>query len=681
LILGWNCFADSEFNNTDFEKTLFSVRHVISQANLMDKNLPANRGTALCASSSVLLPSVRILIEKIYPEIDCGRYPVKRVVGDRCDVWADIYRDGHELLRANLLCRRADSATWSSVPMRLHGNDRWVGTFDLTESTQYRYTIEAWTDVFGSWQERIVRKRAAGQDLALDLLEGEQMVLAATTLAQRKLAHASTDLEALLSGEMTTFMQEWGPRADVTRLDRELEVVVDRKEARFASWYEIFPRSQGTIAGRSASFNDCIARLDDIAAMGFDTVYLVPIHPIGEKNRKGRNNAVVASSDDPGSPYAIGSKLGGHDAVHPDLGTLDDFRAFVLACRNRGMEVALDLAVQCAPDHPWISQHPEWFAFRADGSIRYAENPPKQYQDIVNLNFDTTAAPAIWKAIRGIVDFWIAQGVSVFRVDNPHTKPFSFWEWLIREVQSEHAGVIFLSEAFTRPKLMRGLAKLGFTQSYTYFTWRNNKRELTEYFTELTREELREYFRPHLFTNTPDILPRFLQEGGPPAFRIRAVLAATLAGLFGIYNGFELCENRALPNSEEYLDSEKYQYKVWDWDRPGNIKSLIGALNRIRRENSVFEDWLNLEFLDCDNERVIFYTRGRRVFIAVSLDPYFAQETTIELPLAALQIAEHQDFMATNLLTGALMHWVGPRQKIHLEPNAPALIVAIRTAL
>jgi starch synthase (maltosyl-transferring) len=631
--------------------------------------------------SSVQARGGRVLIEKIYPELDCGRYPVKRVVGDRLEVWADIYRDGHEVLRANLLCRRRNSATWSSVSMRLNDNDRWVGAFDLTDNARYCYTIEAWTAPFASWRQRILRKRDAGQDLALDLLEGQQMVAAATSLAPHKPALGGTDLEALLSAEMTAFMEEWGPRADVTRLDRELEVVVDRKEARFASWYEMFPRSQGSVAGRSASFKDCIERLNDVAAMGFDTVYLVPIHPIGEANRKGRNNALTTEPGDPGSPYAIGSRLGGHDVVHPDLGTLDDFRTFVAACRNRGMEVALDLAVQCAPDHPWISQHPDWFAFRADGSIRYAENPPKQYQDIVNLNFDTAAAPAIWDALRGVVDFWIAQGVRVFRVDNPHTKPFPFWAWLIREIQSERPDVLFLSEAFTRPKLMRGLAKLGFTQSYTYFTWRNDKSELTEYFTELTREEPREYLRPHLFTNTPDILPRFLQEGGPPAFRIRAILAATLAGLFGIYSGFELCENRALPNSEEYLDSEKYQYKVWDWDRPGNIKSLISALNRIRRKNPVFEDWLNLEFLRCDNENVIFYTRGRQVFIAVSLDPFAGQETTIDLPLAEMNIAESQDFAAIDLLTGANMRWVGPRQTIYLEPNAPALIVRIEMLL
>jgi starch synthase (maltosyl-transferring) len=342
------------------------------------------------------------------------------------------------------------------------------------------------------------------------------------------------------------------------------------------------------------------------------------------------------------------------------------------------MEVALDLAIQCAPDHPWVTQHPDWFAFRTDGSIRYAENPPKQYQDIVNLNFDADAHGAIWQAIRSVVTFWIDQGVRVFRVDNPHTKPFPFWEWLIRTIQAERPDILFLSEAFTRPKLMQSLAKIGFTQSYTYFTWRNEKRELIEYFTELTRGEAKEYLRPHLFTNTPDILPRFLQEGGAAAFRIRAVLAATIAGLFGIYNGFEMCENRALPDSEEYLDSEKYQYKVWDWNRPGNIKPLITALNRIRRENAAFEDWLNLEFLTCENERVIFYSRRNEVFIALSLDPVAAQEAVIERPLAALHIAEHEDVILDNLLTGDSVHWVGRRQRVRLFPEAPAFIARLR---
>ncbi|HLI21480.1 MAG TPA: alpha-1,4-glucan--maltose-1-phosphate maltosyltransferase, partial [Stellaceae bacterium] len=576
------------------------------------------------------------MIERIYPELDCGRYPIKRVVGDRVEVWADIYRDGHDILRAALLYRPEGASRWQRAAMRLYDNDRWTGSFVVSENRRYCYTIEAWTDPFASWRDRMQRKHAAHQDVMPELGEGRALVRKAETRGGRAILPPAASAEAMLGDELAAAMEEWGPREDLTRLDPTLQIIVDRKAARFASWYEMFPRSQGTLPGHGATFADCIARLDDIAAMGFDTIYLPPIHPIGEKNRKGRNNAVAAAPGDPGSPYAIGSALGGHDAINPELGTLDEFRGFVAACAQRGMEVALDLAVQCAPDHPWVAQHPEWFEFRDDGTIRYAENPPKQYQDIVNVDFRSPAWPALWKAIRDIVTFWIAQGVRIFRVDNPHTKPFPFWEWLIRDVQSAHPDILFLSEAFTRPKIMRQLAKLGFSQSYTYFTWRNEKQELIDYFTELTREEPREYLRPHLFTNTPDILPKFLQDGGTPAFRIRAILAATLGSLFGIYNGFELCENRALPNSEEYADSEKYEYKVWDWDRPGNIKPLIAALNRIRRSHAAFEDWRNLDFHPCDNDRVLFYGRGNAVFIAVSLDPAAAQETMLELPLPAL---------------------------------------------
>jgi starch synthase (maltosyl-transferring) len=629
------------------------------------------------AAAPGLSPGARIAIERVYPELDGGRYPIKRVVGDQLEVWADIYRDGHDVLRAALLYQPEGAPRWHSAPLRLFENDRWTGAISLTENRRYRYTIEAWTDLFASWRDRALRKRGAGQDIAAELDEGRALVRDAETRSGRTLAPSDANADLLLAADLAEAMIDIGPRADVTRFDPLLEVIVDRKEARFAAWYEIFPRSQGTAPGRSATFRDGIARLDDIAAMGFDTVYLPPIHPIGEKNRKGLNNTLTAGPGDPGSPYAIGSALGGHDAVHPELGTLDDFRAFVAACAERGMEVALDLAVQCAPDHPWVAQHPDWFEFRPDGSIRYAENPPKQYQDIVNVNFRAPSWPALWRAIRDIVTFWIAQGVHVFRVDNPHTKPFPFWEWLIRDIQAERPDILFLSEAFTRPKVMYNLAKFGFTQSYTYFTWRNEKQELTEYFTELTRDEPKEFLRPHLFTNTPDILPKFLQEGGAPAFRIRAVLAATLAGLFGIYNGFELCENRALPESEEYADSEKYEYKVWDWDRPGNIKPLIASLNRIRRAHAAFEDWLNLEFFSCDNDRVLFYGRGRSVFVAVSLDPHAAQETLLDLPLHALGIAESDDLHVTNLLTGSTVHWVGARQRVRLEPATPALIFTV----
>jgi starch synthase (maltosyl-transferring) len=616
----------------------------------------------------------RIIIERIYPELDGGRYPIKRAVGDKLDIWADIFRDGHDVLGAAILYQAEGASRWQSAPMRLVDNDRWTGTFDLTENRRYRYTIEAWTDLFASWCDRTRRKHAAQQDVTPDLPEGRALVRTAETRSGRTIASPDADIDALLANPVAAAMAEWGPREDVTRLDRVLEVVVDRKAAVFSAWYEMFPRSQGTVPGRSATFRDCIARLDDIAAMGFDTIYLPPIHPIGEKNRKGRNNNVQAQPGEPGSPYAIGSTLGGHDAIHPELGTLDDFRAFVAACAAHGMEVALDLAVQCAPDHPWVKQHPEWFEFRDNGSIRYAENPPKQYQDIVSVNFRSPAWPMLWQAIYDIVTFWIAQGVHIFRVDNPHTKPFPFWEWLIREVQSQRPDILFLSEAFTRPKVMRDLAKLGFTQSYTYFTWRNDKHELIEYFTELTQDEPKDYLRPHLFTNTPDILPRFLQDGGAPAFRIRAVLGATLGGLFGIYNGFELCENRALPNSEEYAESEKYEYKIWDWDRPGNIKPLIAALNRIRRAHVALEDWRNLEFHHCDNDRVLFYSRGHAVFIVVSLDAYGPQAATIDLPLQAIGLSEADDLRINNLLTGDNLHLVGARQHVRLDPDAPATI-------
>jgi starch synthase (maltosyl-transferring) len=635
--------------------------------------------TATSASSTARGPKrgARIVIERLYPELDGGRYAIKRVVGDKLEIWADIFRDGHDVLGAAILYQPEGESRWQSAPMRFFDNDRWTGTITLTENRRHRYTIEAWTDLYASWCDRMRRKRAAQQDLMADLPEGRVLVRAAEVRAGRPIAPADAGIDALLAGPVIEAMAEWGPREDVTRLDRVFDVIVDRKAAAFAAWYEMFPRSQGTTSGRGATFRDCIARLDDIAAMGFDTIYLPPIHPIGEKNRKGRNNSVQAQPREPGSPYAIGSALGGHDAIHPELGTLDDFRAFVAACAAHGMDVALDLAVQCAPDHPWIRQHPEWFEFRDDGSIRYAENPPKQYQDIVNVNFRSSAGPALWKAIYRIVVFWIAQGVNIFRVDNPHTKPFPFWEWLIREVQSERPDILFLSEAFTRPKVMRNLAKLGFTQSYTYFTWRNEKQELIDYFTELTQDESKDYLRPHLFTNTPDILPRFLQDGGPPAFRIRAVLGATLGGLFGIYSGFELCENRALPNSEEYADSEKYEYKVWDWDRPGNIKLLIAALNRIRRAHVVFEDWRNLEFHHCDNDRVLFYSRGRAVFIAVSLDPFAPQATTLDLPLQSIGLSEADDFQINNLLTGGGMHLVGARQHIRLDPDVPAIVFTL----
>ncbi|MBV8121309.1 MAG: alpha-1,4-glucan--maltose-1-phosphate maltosyltransferase [Alphaproteobacteria bacterium] len=487
-------------------------------------------------------------------------------------------------------------------------------------------------------------------------------------------------LDLLLSAAVREIMARALPRPDPTRCPREFEVVVDRRAARFSSWYEMFPRSQGRLPGRSASFDDCIARLPEIAALGFDVVYLPPIHPIGRVNRKGKNNDPHAMPGDPGSPYAIGSAEGGHCAIEPGLGTLADFRGFVSAARASGIEVALDFAIQCAPDHPWVREHPQWFRFRPDGSLKYAENPPKKYEDIVNVDFETADRDGLWSALRDIVLFWTGEGVRIFRVDNPHTKPLPFWEWLIHEVKTRCPEAIFLSEAFTRPKMMRALAKAGFSQSYTYFTWRNTKEELTEYLTELMQFPVREYFRSNFFTNTPDILPVFLQEGGRPAFRIRLVLAATLSPAYGIYNGFELCENTPIPGREEYLNSEKYEYKVWDWDRPGNIKDDIRILNRWRRGNPALQEFLNLQFLRCDAPEILAYAkiaggRGNAVIVVVNLDPDAAHEGEVELPLAALGLPADEEFRLEEAFTGVVSSFRGARQRFRLDPQTnPSLV-------
>ncbi len=633
-------------------------------------------------------PNNRIVIEGVSPELDGGRYPVKRVVGDLFEVQADIFRDGHDILRATVKHRTIDAAEWQRAPMRLVDNDRWSGQFELTRNCRHVYTIEACTDVFESWRSDTIKKRDAGEDIALDLQEC-RVTLAdahgeaggADKAALRRLVDdfdksASTDARAtlLLSEAVRELMARCGKPADLTVYHRELEIVVDRLAGRYAAWYEMFPRSQGTTPGTGATFDDCIARLPEVQEMGFDVLYFVPIHPIGRRNRKGPNNTLDAKDGDPGSPYAIGAAEGGHDAVHPELGTLDDFRRLVAAARDHGMEVALDFAIQCAPDHPWISRHPKWFRFRPDGSIKYAENPPKKYQDIVNINFYPDDRTALWEALRDVVLFWVEQGVATFRVDNPHTKPVPFWEWLIHEVQRDHPEVIFLSEAFTRPKMLKVLAKAGFTQSYSYFTWRNFKQEFIDYLTELTRDECREYLRPNFFTSTPDILPPILQRGGRPAFQMRLVLAATLSGVYGIYNGYELCENAAIPDTEEYHESEKYQHKVWDWDRPGNIKDYIAKVNRARRDNPALHELLNLRFHPADSDSVLFYgkmtaDRSNMVFVAVNLDPFETHEAVVQFPLDDMGIGPEDAFEAEDLLTGERHLWRGGEQRVRLDPQ------------
>ncbi len=573
--------------------------------------------------------------------------------------------------------------------MVYHSNDRWGGSFVPKTPGRYLYAIEAWTDEFATWRHGFELKQKAGNDLGLDAVEGAGMLTkaqaggaaaAAIIVRQCEEFLKTGDAAPLLSPELQDAMTESQLRPDLTR-SQHFPLIIDRARARYGTWYEMVPRSQGRTPGQHGTFKDCIARLADIGAMGFDVIYLTPIHPIGKTNRKGRNNAVIAAEGDPGSPYAIGAAAGGHDAVHPELGTLADFREFVAACQSLGMEVALDFAVQCSPDHPWLKQHPDWFKRRPDGSMRYAENPPKKYEDIVNPDFSSQDAGALWNALRDVVLFWIDQGVKIFRVDNPHTKPFRFWEWLIREVQLRHPDVIFLAEAFTRPKLMKGLAKLGFTQSYTYFTWRTQKGELEVYLNELTRYPERDFYRPNFFVNTPDILPYHLQSGEPWMFKSRVALAATLSSSYGIYNGFELLEHEPIPGREEYLNSEKYEIKVRDWDKPGNIKPYIGDLNRVRRQNPALQQTSNLHFIGIEDGNVIAFfkesvdqTNTVVAAIALSRDVH-----EFWLPLGDIQVgtdAERRQVVALeNLITGERfpLDWGGIRLRI--DPSRdPALL-------
>jgi starch synthase (maltosyl-transferring) len=642
-----------------------------------------------------------IIIENVEPEVGGARYPIKREIGDRLEVSADVFKEGHDVLAVVLRYRTEQDEDWRETPMQHIDNDRWLGRFDLTKNLRYHYTVAAYVETFASWRQEVLKKRQGlrgKRTLASELLEGQALLR--TTLARAtgedkvRLAEAldrwksSEDhdavLELALSEELAELVRRHEERLAWTVYDRELTVVVDRITARFAAWYEMFPRSQGTQRGRPATFKDCEARLPAIQAMGFDVLYLPPIHPIGRTNRKGPNNSLQAGPNDPGSPYAIGNEWGGHDAIDPELGTFEDFDRFVRAVEEHGMELALDFAINCSPDHPYVKQHPEWFYHRPDGTIKYAENPPKRYEDIYPLNFYCSDWRNLWQEMKRIILFWVGHGVRIFRVDNPHTKPVAFWRWLIEEVQHAHPDVLFLSEAFTRPKMMRALAKAGFSQSYTYFTWRNFKEELTTYMTELTQSEMKEYFRSNFFTNTPDILPEILQHGGRPAFKFRLVLAATLSPSYGIYNGYELCENRAIAGTEEYLDSEKYQHKVWDWDRRGNIIEYIAAINQIRRDNPALQEYENIRFWECDNDHILYYgkatlDRTNSILIAVNLNPFQVQECRLQIPLSEFGIGANEVYQLHDLITDQRQLVKGPSLPIRLDPQAePAVIFAVR---
>ena len=641
----------------------------------------------------------RIIIERVFPEVDGGRFPIKRVVGEEVTVTADILADGHDVLSAIVCWLPPGSSTWEEGMMRHLGNDRWEGSFIVQKTGTFRYAVEGWVDRFLTWQHEFRRRHQAGQALEVHLRQGAKLVKDAMKRAPRaeisslESFHAAMvgkepmieGVEAALDRTLSEIMSRNPDRRLASRYEKELIVTVERERALFSTWYERFPRSCSPSPDRHGTLNDLIHLLPEIARMGFDVLYLPPIHPIGEANRKGRNNSPTSKPGDVGSPWAIGSRLGGHTAVHPELGTADDYVALCRAAGERGIEIAMDLALQCAPDHPYVTEHPEWFRWLPDGSVQYAENPPKKYEDIIPFDFECEDWEKLWEELLQVVLFWAERGVRIFRVDNPHTKPFRFWEWLIQKTQTRYPDVLFLSEAFTRPKVMYQLAKVGFTQSYTYFTWRNTKPEFQDYVTHLLNTEVREFFRPNFWPNTPDILPEHLQYGGRPAFMMRLILAATLSSNYGVYGpAFELCIADALPGREEYRDSEKYEVKSWNWDTPGNLKDLIARVNKIRRENPALQTTWNLRFYEVDNEYLLCYGKAdpakeNIILVVVNLDSAHRQSGWVTIPIAELEIPEGQSYLVHDLLSDERYIWHGDRNYVEIDPHTmPAQIFRIR---
>jgi len=638
-----------------------------------------------------------MLIENISPVIEAGLFHAKGIAGKTCVVEADILRDGQDVIRAELKWRKDTELDYKGFPMVNIGPDQWRGEFPLTKLGLYVFTIESWTDLYATWILDFKKRIDAGRKIQSEVVEGlgkiETLIPSATGADQDLLIrslhaiHQAKDnpKEALsLASEesLVNVMAALQPKEDLYRYPKELKVWADRSVAEFGTWYELFVRSQSTEKGRVGTFKDVEKRLDDIKKMGFDVLYLAPIHPIGKTARKGPNNALRDGPNDPGSPWAIGNESGGHTAIDPALGTIEDFDHLVATAAKNGIEIALDYAIQCSPDHPWVKEHPDWFYRRLDGSIRYAENPPKKYEDIYPLNFDTESREELYQALKDILLYWIGHGVKIFRVDNPHTKPFRFWQWLINEIQTTYPDVVFLSEAFTRPKVMKALAKLGFTQSYTYFTWRNSKWELTEYMNELTTSGMQHYFRPNFFVNTPDILHEVLQRGGRPAFKMRLALAATLSPSYGIYSGFELIENAARQGTEEYLNSEKYEIKWRDWNQPGHIKDYIAKINQIRKENPVFQSLTNIRFFHTDNDNLLFYgkispDKSDAILVVVNLDPHHIQAGLGWVPLEDIGVRPQGRYQVLDLITRARYDW-GHQNFIRLDPLVePAHILRI----
>ncbi|MBF0121804.1 MAG: alpha-1,4-glucan--maltose-1-phosphate maltosyltransferase [Candidatus Omnitrophica bacterium] len=629
----------------------------------------------------------RVIIEKVTPQIDGGIFPIKRVVGDRVVVRANVFADGHDQVKADLLYRMASESNWHKTPMKSLGNDAWIAAFSIEEHKNYVYTVRGHACEFSSWCHDLKKRVDAKRDAPVDLQIGSNLIKEAAGRAkgeaQDKLLSWAEDLvkkdhaiaiKLALSEELYQLMAEHFDLEKSVLYPQELIVHVDRVRAGFSSWYEFFPRSWGEKPGVHGTFKEAARILPKIAAMGFDIIYLPPIHPIGQAFRKGKNNATTCSPHDPGSPWAVGSKDGGHKAIHPQLGTMEDFRNFVKEAKQNNLEIAFDIAFQCSQDHPYLKEHPSWFSWRPDGTVQYAENPPKKYEDIVPFNFETKDRIALWEELKSIFIFWAKEGVRVFRVDNPHTKPFLFWDWVISEVKKEFPDAIFLAEAFTRPNIMYRLAKGGFTQSYTYFTWRNTKKEFEEYLTELAQTDASEFFRPNFWPNTPDILAEHLQHAKRPSFVMRAVLASTMSSNFGIYGpAFELCENQPFPGKEEYVDNEKYEIKAWDWDRAGNIKDVLTKLNKIRRENTALQVTRNIRFCKTSNDQILAYYKATPDFsniilVIVNLDPHHTQSGHVEIPLHTLGIVNDKPYPAHDLLTGEKFTWLGEKTFVELNP-------------
>ncbi|WP_347156753.1 alpha-1,4-glucan--maltose-1-phosphate maltosyltransferase [Pontibacter chitinilyticus] len=631
----------------------------------------------------------RVVIEHVIPQINCGRYPAKRVVGEELVVTADVFADGHDEVKAQVVYRHTKKKKWEKVPMQFLGNDRWQAAFTPDTMGRYEYTVEGWIDHFYTWQKGLKKKFEANQDITVELQIGAQQLDAAAEGAKpgqqkrlRKWAeqlrnnNSQADAVAWATGhEVSELMESCGEHENVTTYDQVLQLDVERQKALFSTWYEFFPRSASQEAGQHGTFKDCERLLPRIAEMGFDTIYLPPIHPIGRAFRKGKNNSATSEPGEPGSPWAIGAAEGGHDAILPELGTLDEFRGFVHQAREYGIEIALDFAIQCSPDHPYVKEHPQWFKWRPDGTVQYAENPPKKYQDVLPVNFETEDWQNLWRELRRVLLHWIAQGIFIFRVDNPHTKAFAFWEWVIADIHKDHPQVIFLAEAFTRPRVMERLGKIGFTQSYTYYTWRNSAEELREYMTELTQTEMRDYFRPNFWPNTPDILPVGLQEGGEAAHIARVVMAATMSSNYGLYGPvYEFGINTPVLGKEEYYDSEKYEIKHWDWGKLTKIREVITLINKIRKVNPALQTTWNIAFGDTDNSALLCYAKWssdyqNKMLMVVNLDPYNTQAGWVRVPLSELKMQLGDQYLVHDLLTERKYTWTAEWNYVELRPH------------